>query len=506
MRHFSPDNPKRLARCLPLLSVLLLAALLRFHGLAQDKRFHGDEAYFAAFARSAALNGAWMLPGALDKTPLTLYAMAFSMHFAARGSSDTLLDFDARQGEFAARVPNTFASLLLVAVIYALTQRLYRDRRAALLAALLAALSPALLAFSATAFTDMGMLLCMTLALYLAAARRPLAAGLWLGLAFASKQQALFYLPLIALWLYPSGWRALLRFAQPLALVWALLLLWDAARGETTGIFALAAEHNSPAGLMPLTEIGARLALWLHYAAALLGPPALTLAFTLWVFWSWRKRFSRTTVLFGLFIMAYSALHILFGFNLYDRYLLVIAPLCIVLTAHALAPTARGMSGRSRLSLSGVWRRFTIGGRILLLVLLVLAGTALLAEAWTASAGLIEFGGARTDSGILALADFLNAQTLGAIVYDRWLGWELNYYLGQWTDKRKVYYPTPALLLEGALAQPEPAPRYFVAPLNYPYQTYLDVLAQAGFAITLVYAAAPFRVYRLIPPWANSGV
>ena len=92
MRHFLSDS-KHAAL---LLGILCLAAFLRFHALAQDLRFQADEALFATFARDAALNGAWMLPGALDKPPLTFYAMALSMSFAARGSTDTLLDFDAR--------------------------------------------------------------------------------------------------------------------------------------------------------------------------------------------------------------------------------------------------------------------------------------------------------------------------------------------------------------------------------------------------------------------------
>ncbi|MFN8371501.1 MAG: hypothetical protein U0694_01290 [Anaerolineae bacterium] len=49
-------------------ALLLLAAFLRFHALAQDVRFHADEALFATFARSsAALDGQWLFPGALDK-------------------------------------------------------------------------------------------------------------------------------------------------------------------------------------------------------------------------------------------------------------------------------------------------------------------------------------------------------------------------------------------------------------------------------------------------------
>jgi len=105
-------------------------------------------------------------------------------------------------------------------------------------------------------------------------------------------------------------------------------------------------------------------------------------------------------------------------------------------------------------------------------------------------------------SGIIALADTLNAQTLGAVVYDHWLGWELGYYMGQWTDKRRVYYPTPDALVADALMLADPAPRYFVAPTGQPITPWLDALRKAGFAISPFYERQNFVVYKLIPPWA----
>ena len=64
-------------RLIPIL-ILLLAALARSGALADDARFHGDEALFATYARNAAIYGDWMLSGALDKPPVSLYAMALT--------------------------------------------------------------------------------------------------------------------------------------------------------------------------------------------------------------------------------------------------------------------------------------------------------------------------------------------------------------------------------------------------------------------------------------------
>ena len=58
---------------------MLLACTLQFNQLGRDQRFHPDEAHFMTFARDAAVKGEWLLPGALDKPPLSIYLSALSM-------------------------------------------------------------------------------------------------------------------------------------------------------------------------------------------------------------------------------------------------------------------------------------------------------------------------------------------------------------------------------------------------------------------------------------------
>ncbi|MBZ0303039.1 MAG: glycosyltransferase family 39 protein, partial [Anaerolineae bacterium] len=197
---------RRIYHRIAILLILLLAAGLRFHALGQDTRFHPDEALFATFARGAAVNGDWLLHGVLDKPPLTIYADALSMMVVGVTTlPDGVLTLDAHRGEFAARLPGTLASLVLVAVMFPLTRRLYPRAGVfpALAAMLLMALSPYALAFSATAFTDGLMLLCLALALWMSAAGRWGWAGFWLAVGFGCKQQALLYVPLVAavLWI-----------------------------------------------------------------------------------------------------------------------------------------------------------------------------------------------------------------------------------------------------------------------------------------------------------------
>lgn len=106
----------------------------------------------------------------------------------------------------------------------------------------------------------------------------------------------------------------------------------------------------------------------------------------------------------------------------------------------------------------------------------------------------------RDYTGIDQLADYLNAQPVATVIYDRWLGWELRYYLGQWHDKRMVYYPTPELLVRDALALCEIGPRYFPAPADKSVERWLEVLSEAGFGITQSYASPQFVVYEIMPP------
>lgn len=102
--------------------------------------------------------------------------------------------------------------------------------------------------------------------------------------------------------------------------------------------------------------------------------------------------------------------------------------------------------------------------------------------------------------GIDVLADYLNSKPVATVIYDRWLGWELGYYMGQWTDKRRVYFPTPRELVDGAVKLKEIGDRYLVAPKEQALDAWLDALETVGFTVTLDWEHERFVVYRLSPP------
>ena len=261
-------------------AIILLASLLQFHLLARDTRFHSDEAFFMTFARGAAVKGDWLLAGALDKPPLSIYLSALSMIAIGQTSDNAgVLQLDVYAGEFAGALPNVMLALLATALMTRLAWQRYRDLSSALLAGLLCATSPFLASYGASAFTDMSLLFFALAAFHCACNRRWAGAGLALGLAFWSKQQALFVALFLALLLIRdrAGRRDWLRFVLPLGGAMLALLLWDAARPEAS-IFLQAAANNAPDHLLaPPDAWLARLAHLLRAALWLLGPPIIAL-------------------------------------------------------------------------------------------------------------------------------------------------------------------------------------------------------------------------------------
>ncbi|MCL4303833.1 MAG: glycosyltransferase family 39 protein [Anaerolineae bacterium] len=162
----------------------VLSAVLLPANLLATQRFHHDEALYATWALQIT-SGAdpWLVVTPVDKPPLFLYAVAGAMELL--GAT-----------EAAARLPSLLATALTVGLTLWLGRRLY-GAGTGILAAWLVALSPFTLLFAPTAFTD-PLLVALVVAACLAAAHgRAGWAGVALGLAIATKQQGLFFIPLV---------------------------------------------------------------------------------------------------------------------------------------------------------------------------------------------------------------------------------------------------------------------------------------------------------------------
>jgi 4-amino-4-deoxy-L-arabinose transferase-like glycosyltransferase len=491
-------------RTLPFLLILLLAAGLRFHLLGErtraDMPLYADEALFAAFARDAALRGEWLMPGALDKTPFALYMQAGLLMLIVQPQASGIYDLPIDQQVWAVRVVGVFAGVLFVAAAARAAWAVFGSARSAWAAAGLAACSPLAVVFSPAGFTDGPMLVCAALALACAAERRPGWAGGWLLLAFACKQQAVFFAPLVVVLGLGFGWdrRGFARFSAVGAAGLLGLAVWDAARtaAGSPSLFALAAAHNTPGRLTRPDEWDERLRrAWALFNAVFGTPTAITLAAAAAVGWDTARRYPRRRDGWALLILlafmgAYTLLHLAVAFNLYDRYaLLLVVPCALV--------GGRGLHGLTRLLVGRLPRG---EGAFLPLVLAL----ALLGSAWNAVGGRLSYPTGESSfavrTGIAPVAAWLNALPPGTIVYDRWLGWELDFYLGAWTDKRRVFAPTPHEMAAVASSQPDPGVRVFIAPAGAETARWERAFAAAGF--TLIPADAPeptrFRVW-----WAS---
>jgi 4-amino-4-deoxy-L-arabinose transferase-like glycosyltransferase len=501
-----------------LIAILLLGLLVRLAPWGHN-RFLEDEALYATWALQIATGADPMLDEEpVDKPPLHPYTLAVSFLLSSLpGPSGT-----GPGHETAARLPSLLASLASIALVYALAEALYREKWTGLMAALLLALSPYDLLFASTAFTDPLMTAWALAALLAAAKNRPGLAGLLVGLAAATKQQGLFFLPLIialtalapgsparaetrsaariSSWLR-KAWRSRwLRFGLGFGLIVAGALWWDAARLQRPGFLAQSLLSYGGLGPAEPQALGERAVEWLRLVAAFWVSPWFNgLALGALVAWAagglagWWSGPNRIDLALGLFVLAYVVLHWLLGFQIWDRYLLGLVPLVAVLGARALVglgQAVRSVPGR---------RAF---GAVLSVVLIVtLAGPVL-----QATRSELPIGGDHgAYDGIEQLAQYMRTQVRqGSVLYHYWLGYHYRFYL-YGAALRLHWYPDLEDLVQDATIYRR-EPRYIAVP-SWQDTAPLEAALTTG-GIQLVPAlqtirrdgTVSFRLYRLEGP------
>ncbi|MFN2227720.1 MAG: ArnT family glycosyltransferase, partial [Anaerolineae bacterium] len=505
-----------------------------------QNRFLEDEALYGYWGLQIATGADPMLDQEpVDKPPLYPYTLALS--FLALGPNET-----------AARLPSLLASVAGIALVYALGRALYADAVLGLLAALLLALSPFDLLFASTAFTDPLMTAWVLGALLAAARGRPGTAGLLAGLAAATKQQGLFFLPLVvavlalaltrlpkfrlrdrnrSVYTGPPKSPALAlsqetlevfdreqgrlprrrlgpwpRFGFAFAAVAAVVIAWGLARVQRPGFFAQSLISYGGLGPAQPQALGPRAVAWLELLsgfwggalAALLAVALLALLGAAWV----RGRAGhspgqtarrRIDGLLAGFLAVFLLLHWLVGFQVWDRYLLGLVPLAALLAARLLL-------GAVRLVPVGRWRPAAATALALLLLATLARPVAL------AAGSELPLGGDHgAYDGIDQLAAFLRAEAPpGAVVYHYWLGYHYHFYL-HGAPLRLHWYPDPADLVHDATVYRR-EPRYIAFPSFRDGGQAQAALAAAGIELLPVYethrrdGSVSFRLYRLEGP------
>ncbi|MGD9048637.1 MAG: hypothetical protein PVF77_11350 [Anaerolineae bacterium] len=516
-----PRSSRRLA---VLIAILLMGLALRVAPWGQN-RFLEDEALYAYWGLQIASGADPMLDEEpVDKPPLHPYLLALSFLLSAPSPAAGV----GAGHETAARLPSLLASMAAIVLVYALGVALYDNRSVGLLAALLLALSPFDLLFASTAFTDPLMSALVLGALLAAATDRLGAAGLLTGLAAATKQQGLFFLPLVVAvgilcprrsqgalkrpgsrnssgagqvlgWLGHLWDRRWLRFIVGFGIVVGGILWWDAARLQRPGF--LEQSLISYGGLGPALpgSLVERAAEWLSLAGAFWSPwflALLILALACWLVGGlkgWWPGWSRLDLVLALFVVAYLLLHWLVGFQVWDRYLLGLVPLVALLAARAMVILGA--------AIPTAWGRRAYVMAISLVLLATLSGP--LAQAVRSELPLGGDHGAY--DGIDHLATYIRSQAPpGSVLYHYWLGYHYRFYLYD-AALRLHWYPDLEDLARDAYVYRR-EPRYIALPSFRDTGPVEAALAEAGIGLEPVYetmrrdGTVSFRLYRLEGP------
>ncbi len=401
-----------------------LAAFFRYGALFAN-HFHVDEALFASWAR---LIATWRDPllaaQNVDKPPLLFYLQA--LFFPLMGPV-----------EWAARLPGFMASVLLVPLVAILAWRLYREAGTSVLAAVFITLSPVAIQYSATAFTDPLLVSFLLLSLLLASGKSyPVLSGLFLGFAAATKFQAWLFVPLLIVvtWLQEWKWRQWRRWLAGFMPTLLALSLWEVARSGVPVLWSNQIGNFGGVRLVWSWEMGPRISAWAGTLQVAFGLPILAglVLLTFVVLWDRanRKRDQAGSIDIALIltVLAYLIVHWLIAVPIWDRYLLLLAPLFSILLARAVMILWQRSSEWSR-RYQKRWKRIALQGAVLML----LTGLILLSQfpnAAKARSGQWPIGGQATaDQGAWQIANYLADEPYGTVLYDHWYSWQWKYHL-----------------------------------------------------------------------------
>lgn len=441
---------------------MLVAVLLPIN-LLVTQRFHHDEALYTTWALEIASGENPLLYHTpTDKPPLFLYTVAGSLWLL--GTSES-----------AARLPSLLATFLTVGLTFWLGRKLYGNATG-LLAAWLVALSPFTILFAPTAFTDPMLVLLVLAACVTAAYGQAVWAGIFLGLAIATKQQGIFFVPLVAvlLALKVKGWKTRNRRDEPstqyaprityhvfrrffLAMLFTLLpvFLWDIFRDQSPGFWQLSLINYG--GLN--NTLGQFTGRWwgfvdlLTYATA---SPILNIIFIaglpLLLGYGMINQRSNTyhNWVFILFILGFLFVHTWFSFQVWDRYLLGLMPFLALLLARILI--LPGVVLR-QFWLDQHTKFLPAAGFIFSLVLILLLMLTLARPVQDASNGRYPLGShSQALSGIEQIVAHLQGNSnADSTLYHHWLGMHWRFYLWDYPYDLQ-YWSSPDELVSHAKA------------------------------------------------------
>lgn len=441
-------------------AVLVIFGLVLRLGLLWRPGLHPDEALYASWAlRIVQGSDPALLSVLVDKPPLQLYLLAGIIWLTG---AEPLRTGGIASFETIVRLPALAASVLSLPLLYGIGLRLY-GRMAALVSLALYAVAPLAVGLSATAFTDPLLVFWFLLGLWAALRRSGWLTGIAMGLAYATKQQAVLLLPLIVAFFLaapvpgsvkrsqlPAGFRlpvsrinrstatadSWLGLVYGFTLIFCLTLWWDSLRWQwMPSYWERSLQTYGGLSLAGGNGLLTRLSHWGELYLYVLGTPLLTVLLALSVVYAagkgWRNRgsfrFARPTggladLLLVGFVGVYATVHLATTIAPWDRYLLPLVPLLVLL------------AGRT---LSDLWQALPVGaprfqgwkGSLLPLAAHAVLLVSLMQAAWIDLQGRLPVGDASAYGGVASIADYMRNQPPGTVLYHHWLGWHYDLYL-----------------------------------------------------------------------------
>ncbi|MCC6189309.1 MAG: hypothetical protein IT318_09755, partial [Anaerolineales bacterium] len=206
--------------------------------------------------------------------------------------------------------------------------------------------------------------------------------------------------------------------------------------------------------------------------------------------------------------LAYIGAYWLLAFNVWDRYLLPVLPLGLLLLARVLMLAHRGLDGVARRWLRRAppaARRIADSGRLSTAGLGLALALLLLPPAAAAAQSRYPIGGDHgAYDGIDSAAAFIGTLPEGSVLYDHWLSWQWNYYLFD-EPVYVAWFPTPEALTTDLRAFGASSPRYLAVPAWEGEAELRAAAAAAGFGFEPLFTAyrrdgpATMTVYALRP-------
>ncbi len=415
--------------------MLILAVGLALRGLLLNQPgLHPDEALYASWALRIADGSDPALLGVyVDKPPFLPYLLAGLFRLAGfDGSSPPQIAHLVLAGRLAALL----ASAGSLALLWLIARRVHGPT-AALLTLALFALSPLAVRLAPPLFPDPWLVLWMLLSLWAALTSRAFLAGLAFGLAFATKQQALWLAPLLLAVCFAaprapaSTARLAWRWLNGFALLAVAVLWWDSLRWQwMPSYWERSAQTYGGLALALDASLLQRLAQWGELLGYTLGWP-LWLGLAALLGGAWRLRRGRPPQppaasgwfhrLLLLFVVAWLLLHLLTNLAAWDRYALPLVPLLALLAARGAQWSWQAIGPWLQTARDPRWIRAGAAAGLALALL----STAHLA-AW---APLPLADGGAYDGVAQVAARVAAAGPAPTVLYHQALGWHYSFYL-----------------------------------------------------------------------------